>query len=1235
MEPIPSQDNTPNFIGNYANLENQRVEPENNFVIKLSELQKKNPSKKIFYIINYHKWNNGLKLSINIAIPDILKEGWIRIGAGINLLQDLPELNNITSINQIPEPFLEWNQTIEEVINNYSSISYNSSIGTIYEYGSIFMFPSLRVVRSSEYPSWNGKLIEDCYIPGSNIDYPKQIKQINTNLNSNYTGLKEGQITIVKYVVGDDYYTGIIQMIKIKEKLCYQLIGSINMNGIFNTSVKIIGDTINSGNLNVLNNNNESIVSTDNTRKITTIHDKLGINQEFHEVSGLLDIDNLTQQVIIDTNIAFSTYLLNSYNIINILIGNNKFSTVDDIQELFKIDKSLYSYGEQCYIYSSDIKPIIEPENITILYEPKTLYLNLKFEGFFKKLQNNVKIFNWILPEYNEAGDKDYIFSSCDLVYNEDIDWFLISTKSIIRDNKLISVTTFFDVTNLMKDNSYSTQLTKVLEYFSKQYMFLNYAVLLVKNPSIFKELENGNSYIFTDTIQKNPFLSNRFNLTETSKIFSLQIDGDQTYLINESDLGWCRQSAKNLYALQLNVGQVLDLEVSLLDKYFNKILNCTCNFVVTFLNDRRIVFSYLLPVNGVTYLIGTGIALTEILDQSLLIKGDNKLFGNFYVNDSYGNNIFKVDNVDKTITNAYRVGIGMDSPDSQLHVKDTTCQDVVNEINGGTKLFNILNIIGDELSNDNNSEKNFKTIINKIFPNQDISTFVVVYKIDLNDLRAEKMLCVTHWLYPEWDGKIIENINDFESSTPKSQVLSVFNEILNSELLYPGSVTLKLHSFTFGLKLTRVRIIKNNNNLYFFGGGVNIQNYNIRYFSNPNIQTIYLVRICFGKMLTNANIRLNKNKINTVINFQESENELNLLRNQTKNITKTTFILEIPNYNNLSLKDIKNSYVSILDFDSLNVISRDQLQYLLEKDENIGKKYIGLITNIKNNYSILKYIYTGNIHNVDLYKDFQTGFYCIEEKDGNIKLLCCDYSITDVLIPTLKVEGDTQIIGDLLINNQETGRNFVSIDPIQQFIGINTDERNISYSDFNYKTTNMSDKYNAKHNVYVTNNSYPVFVSERIQETVNDNKLLQNFDSCSGFTVKRKSNLYNFDEILKYSNLQNNEELKNKTVVGNIKYGSDISYELCDKTNRTVELGNVGMVIDDIGEDGYLKAGFKVMVKEVNSDNKGVNRDIMYVDNSGTLHINKIMLGGKLLEVDGVGCLKWNGRRLQLNNIN
>jgi len=624
-------------------------------------------------------------------------------------------------------------------------------------------------------------------------------------------------------------------------------------------------------------------------------------------------------------------------------------------------------------------------------------------------------------------------------------------------------------------------------------------------------------------------------------------------------------------------------------------------------------------------------------LDQSLLIKGDNKLYGNFYVNDSYGNNIFKVDNVEKTITNAYRVGIGMDSPDSQLHIKDTTCQDLVNEINSGIKLSNILNVIADELSNDNVLEKDFNNTILKIFPDQDISTFVTLHKINLNDLRANKMLCVSHWLYRNWEGKIFEDIDDAETSNTKSQIISLYDEVLNSELLYPGSVTFKLHNFTFGSKLSQIKIIKNNNNLYFFAGGINIQEYNIRLISNPNIKIIYLIRECSNKMLKCLHYKLNKNKINTVINLEESENELKLLRNQTKNITKTTFILEIPNLKKLSLNDIKNSTVSVLDFDSLNIISKNTIYYLLEKDENIGKKYINLITNINNYYPKIKNTYVGSVHNVDLYKDFHTMFYCLEEEDGNIKLLCIDYCITDVLIPSVKVEGDTKIIGDLLINNQETHRNFVSIDPIQQFMGINTDERNISYSDFKYSTTNMADKYNAKHNVYITNKSYPVMVSERIQETPNDitdNLSINNFSTYSGFTVKRKSNLYNFDEIFKYANIENNQKIEKKEIIGRLKYGADISYELCDKTNRTVELGNVGMVIDNIDERGFIQAGFKVKVNDIiNNDNNPINRDIMFVDNSGTLHINKIMLGGKLIEVDADGNLKLDGKKVKLDD--
>ena len=42
-------------------------------------------------------------------------------------------------------------------------------------------------------------------------------------------------------------------------------------------------------------------------------------------------------------------------------------------------------------------------------------------------------------------------------------------------------------------------------------------------------------------------------------------------------------------------------------------------------------------------------------------------------------------------------------------------------------------------------------------------------------------------------------------------------------------------------------------------------------------------------------------------------------------------------------------------------------------------------------------------------------------------------------------------------------------------------------------------------------------------------------------------------------------------------------------------------------------------------------NRNIMYVDNSGTLFINKIKLGGKELSVDASGGLKWEGNKINL----
>ena len=107
---------------------------------------------------------------------------------------------------------------------------------------------------------------------------------------------------------------------------------------------------------------------------------------------------------------------------------------------------------------------------------------------------------------------------------------------------------------------------------------------------------------------------------------------------------------------------------------------------------------------------------------------------------------------------------------------------------------------------------------------------------------------------------------------------------------------------------------------------------------------------------------------------------------------------------------------------------------------------------------------------------------------------------------------------------------------------------------------------------------------------------------------------------------------------VTKVKYGPDISFEVCDKTNRTVELGNVQMTIDKTETKNnitYLKGGFGVQVIDppAMSDKPSTNRNIMYVDNGGTLFINQINLGGQILSVDGSGKLKWGDKYVSLSD--
>ena len=1259
----------------------------------------------IYYMWVFKLWEKGIQLNIDVLLPDVLQQPgkFIVMATTIEITTKIP---NITNYATIPSSLINYLTSIQNSFNAYSKNTYDSTLGTVYQFGPNSKFNTLKVVSSVDYPQWNGQYIVDSYIPGSNIDMPNIIYQINTELNRSYTGVQEGQIVIVGYALDSIYYTGVVKIVTVTVNgyngLCYQL-QSININELFDRSVKMTGDVRIQGNLDVSRYDGVTIISTDNTRKVTTIQDKVGINQASHEVNGLLDIDNMTQQIVLDFFQNFVPYSLNSYDIIqvirNISLSSSSYlslSTIHDISGLFAQGNTLFDYTNQCTVFSVPIKPLFDMADINIIHADR---INVDGMGMgmgigksilsnnytVRILQQRVKEVNQMKSEIIRSSDNSNIFSFIDLVCNDDKNWYVVSMRAITdimpmsdinSNSNMLFVMTYINVTNIMIDQSYYTVFTKLFDYVSRECRFMNYVALLFKNNNTNSSNNTSNNSsnnssnntnrwvdasgnlsndasgnpLIAVAIKNNEYYSSRLGLLPESYIYLYTLRDDTSgydniFTLHESNPQWNGHKASDCWNGDSNVGLLVniinDQQYQLYNNRQNSIF--AVNYVWT--SFRKVAFINLITINNVRYILGSGFNLNSLLGPSMVVRGDNSVSGNFYVNDSADNNIFKVDNVTKTISNLYKVGIGMSElPKSILHVTDTTVAEIIAESDAAAEQYVILNKLARNLREAPADESSFNDIITDPSLNltQTVNNYFGIYRINQETFLSTDIKVVYHWLYPKWqDATSLGNIIDSVNNVPLQIIIKLAQNILDDDAIYDGRMCFRLVSFVFGWKLVRIICFKNKNNgnMYLLFTGTNIQNYGIRYNSNNNLQRLYDQRIRSPNILAEIDrrIRIQKENIDPSYNILEGLNSLNVLNKTYNSIRMNQFKIDV-NINNLF--DIEVTRITVPLDTSIDDISFGSTINYADLSFNDRTKFANMYTYLTSKYTDIQSGDYFLLRYDDLSVDYIASSKCIDVSGVSgqtITLILNEFSIQDCINPSLYVNGDTQLRGDLMIGNENDSLNYVSIDSNRRFFGVNTDERFINYSDMLYTTT--TNRYTPKHNVYIKNDAYPVMVSERICEDASGTDVSNNdyikFGTYSALNAKRKSNIYDFSTIAIYAdNLERDfNKIHPTDTVTHMRYGPDIAFEVCDKTNRSVELGQIQLTIDGIGASGYLQGGFGVSVNDYDKGSSFIQRrrNIIYVDNSSTLFVKQINLNGGILSTstDGNNNLLWNGKKL------
>jgi len=1174
--------------------------------------------------------------------------------------------NYIISFSSLKNEYFSQTISAEDIITKWSD-------GNIWELTPLSNKDNAKCLYSKKY-DFTDKYISDCFIPNIDLDYPSIVNSILVDLNLNNQNIKIGQITILTYTIGNISYfhinkvinyngktAWIDKMIEINDKFSKSINvkGDVNING--NLSVNTFNDEpiMNVDNVNriiTLYNklginqepyNVKGVLDIDNLSipKIISILENFQSNQtnSYYIISLIIDV--LLNSTISNTaNIQIPTGF-NDISIINAPLKNNILNT-----EIKLIGNSL-------------LNPFLSNGN-TLNSESFD-----KINRIINELNKMIPEINGYKATNGIITDSPFIYSFTEIL-NDTKYSYLCSMKAFIRSYNNVEYVYFvissLNIQDIIINKSYKSNFEEVINKLSTASKYLNYVSLVIYQNDIYSKLFPPTEIIDTtmdyvnNYVNNNHYFRNRFGngelysfgikLTDTDitsilKKFTLKYDSDTNYgsfILNENFPFWVNKNPNSLYInnTELKINYALYDVVSQIININGIKLNQSFGVHYKFVDGIKYSYCKLLYINNSYYLFGVGINLEKLIDNSLFVKGDSTLTGNLFIKDVDNKPIFQVNNNNKKISNMYSVGIGKEIPTTTLDVADSSVNDILAVVKEMANIYILLNSNINTLKESNLSdltdirntiETSFiDPFTNKKFIQLD-NKYFTFYKISYSEYSYPLYHYLLKTVWKNEFGKRLDNIK-----IPETKLLVDYAMIaeLNYKYLFffNNSSYFMLYKWIYGKKFSIGRVIKKGDDYFRLLMGVDLENMNIKINTNSNIETFFNCMVFYQNYLDVIVSKINNISLNDsqyIIAFDNLNSKL--LQYGTPKFNKLKIFIDSSNNNHLKSQVFnlnkqyipdKNSTLNtttdfIEDPDSFSDYPYPQYNIYQYLDNNVLIKYQSLILNIINLYKTFNSNDHGIIYYEDLTKYYIGLIYCFNSytdpnnsKNSYIEIILLEKILEEIIIPSVKINGDTEINGEITIKNKKFNKNYTIIDPDRNFIGINSDEREIFYT---YRFDSQRKSNVISQNLYVKNDKYPVSVFERIWETdyksyINqtDPKYKDNiYDSYSALTVKRGSDLYNFINMYNYAKRTN------------VKYGVDIAFEMRNRWYETQEIGHISMFIDKVvpsvsSDDVTIKAGFKVTATDIININETKEKELLYVSNDGDMRVNSLILPKK-----------------------